>query len=32
MSNARDIIIRPLVTEKTLSNQDTNNTVVFEVA
>ena len=31
MSNARDIIIRPLVTEKTLSNQDTNNTVVFEV-
>ena len=32
MSNARDIIIRPLVTEKTLSTQDTNNTVVFEVA
>ena len=32
MSNARDIIIRPLVTEKTLSNQDANNTVVFEVA
>ncbi|MBR4421628.1 MAG: 50S ribosomal protein L23 [Erysipelotrichaceae bacterium] len=32
MSNARDIIIRPLVTEKTLSSQDTNNTVVFEVA
>ena len=32
MSNARDIIIRPLVTEKTLSNQDMNNTVVFEVA
>ncbi len=32
MSNARDIIIRPLVTEKTLKSQDTNNTVVFEVA
>ena len=24
MSNARDIIIRPLVTEKTLKSQDTN--------
>ena len=32
MSNARDIIIRPLVTEKTLKSQDANNTVVFEVA
>ena len=32
MSNARDIIIRPLVTEKTMSAQDKNNTVVFEVA
>ena len=32
MSNARDIIIRPLVTEKTMSSQDGNNTVVFEVA
>ena len=32
MSNARDIIIRPLVTEKTLKTQDNNNTVVFEVA
>ena len=31
MSNARDIIVRPLVTEKTLKTQDTNNTVVFEV-
>lgn len=31
MSNARDIIIRPLVTEKTLSTESTNNTVVFEV-
>lgn len=32
MSNARDIIIRPLVTEKTLKTQENNNTVVFEVA
>lgn len=32
MSNARDIIIRPLVTEKTLKSQEENNTVVFEVA
>ena len=32
MSNARDIIVRPLVTEKTLNAQETNNTVVFEVA
>ncbi len=32
MSNARDIIIRPLVTEKTMVAQDANNTVVFEVA
>ena len=32
MSNARDIIIRPLVTEKTLKTQEQNNTVVFEVA
>ena len=31
MSNARDIIVRPLVTEKTIKAQDTNNTVVFEV-
>ena len=31
MSNARDIIIRPLVTEKTMLSQDGNNTVVFEV-
>ena len=31
MNNARDIIFRPLVPEKTLSAQDTNNTVVFEV-
>ena len=32
MSNARDIIVRPLVTEKTLKAQDATNTVVFEVA
>ena len=31
MSNARDVIIRPLVTEKTMGSQDGNNTVVFEV-
>ena len=31
MSNARDIIVRPLVTEKTMKSQDNNNTVVFEV-
>lgn len=32
MSNAKEIIIRPLVTEKTLKVQDDNNVVVFEVA
>jgi len=31
MSNARDIIVRPLITEKTMKSQDTDNTVVFEV-
>ena len=31
MTNSRDIIIRPLVTEKSLKTQDNNNTVVFEV-
>lgn len=31
MSNARDIIVRPLVTEKTIKSQEANNTVVFEV-
>ena len=30
MNNARDIIVRPLVTEKSIKAQDTNNTVVFE--
>ncbi|MBR2802854.1 MAG: 50S ribosomal protein L23 [Erysipelotrichaceae bacterium] len=32
MSNAKEIIIRPLVTEKTLKSQEDNNVVVFEVA
>lgn len=32
MSNARDIIVRPLVTEKTIRSQEDENTVVFEVA
>ena len=31
MSNAREVIVRPLVTEKTMAAQDANNTVVFEV-
>lgn len=31
MSNARDIIVRPLVTEKTMNTQEGQNTVVFEV-
>ena len=31
MSNAREIIVRPLVTEKTMKIGDNNNTVVFEV-
>ena len=31
MSNARDIIVRPLVTEKSMKAQDNTNTVVFEV-
>ena len=32
MSNARDVIVRPLVTEKTIHSQEDQNTVVFEVA
>ena len=32
MTNARDIILKPVVTEKSIKTQDTNNTVVFEVA
>lgn len=31
MSNARDVIVRPLVTEKSMNVGETNNTVVFEV-
>jgi len=31
MTNARNIIKRPLVTEKTIKSQDNHNTVVFEV-
>ena len=29
--NSRDIIVRPLVTEKTIKSQEAKNTVVFEV-
>ena len=32
MSNERDIIIRPLITEKTMKMQDADNKVTFEVA
>ena len=32
MLNARDIIVRPLMTEKTMKNQSENNAVTFEVA
>ena len=32
MSNARDIIIRPIVTEKTMALQADQNCVTFEVA
>ena len=31
MSNARDVIVRPLITEKSMNVGETNNTVVFEV-
>ena len=31
MSNARDVIVRPLVTEKTIRTNELDNTVVFEV-
>ena len=31
MSNYYDVIIRPLVTEKSVKANETNNTVVFEV-
>ena len=32
MSNSRDVIVRPLVTEKTIRSNEADNTVVFEVA
>lgn len=32
MSNARDIIVRPLVTEKSIRVEENTNTVVFEVS
>ncbi len=31
MSNARDVIIRPIITEKSMKLQDTDNKVTFEV-
>ena len=31
MSNARELIIKPVVTEKSLKIQEENNTVVFEI-
>ena len=32
MSNARDIIIRPVITEKSMKAQEQDNKVTFEVA
>ena len=32
MSNARDIIVRPLITEKSMKLQEADNKVTFEVA
>ncbi len=32
MSNARDIIIRPIITEKSMKLMDADNKVTFEVA
>ena len=32
MSNARDIIIRPIITEKTMQLMDAENKIAFEVA
>lgn len=31
MTNAREVIVRPLITEKSMKLQETDNTVVFEV-
>lgn len=32
MSNARDIIVKPIITEKSMKMEAENNTYVFEVA
>ena len=32
MSNARDISVRPIITEKTMQLMDSANTITFEVA
>lgn len=32
MSNARDVIVRPLITEKTMQMQSSDNKFTFEVA
>lgn len=32
MNNYRDIIIRPIITEKSMKNMDADNKVTFEVA
>lgn len=32
MLNARDVIIRPIITEKSMRNQTENNALTFEVA
>ena len=32
MKNARDIVIRPIITEKTMKYMDSENKVTFEVA
>lgn len=32
MSNARDIIVRPIITEKTMKMMDGDNKITFEVA
>lgn len=32
MNKARDIIVRPIITEKTMKNMDADNKVTFEVA
>ncbi|MFV0380668.1 MAG: 50S ribosomal protein L23 [Breznakia sp.] len=32
MKNARDVIIRPIITEKTMKGMDNENKITFEVA